>query len=31
MDDLTKRLGDLGAADPERWARSEIRENIAHT
>lgn len=29
MDELTKRLTDLGAPDPAGWAASEIRENIA--
>ncbi len=25
---LTKRMDELGASDPEGWARSEIREDI---
>jgi hypothetical protein len=28
MDDLTRRMADLGAPDPSGWARSEINENI---
>lgn len=28
MDDLTRRMADLGAPDPASWARSEISEDI---
>jgi hypothetical protein len=29
MDDLTRRMAELGAPDPSAWAQSELRENIA--
>ena len=29
MDDLTRRMAELGAPDPSAWASSEVRENIA--
>lgn len=29
MDDLTRRMTELGATDPSGWAQSELRENIA--
>lgn len=29
MDDLTRRMTDLGAPDPAGWAKSELHENIA--
>ncbi len=29
MDDLARRMADLGAPDPDSWAESEITENIA--
>lgn len=28
MDDLTRRMSELGAPDPASWARSEINDNI---